>query len=181
MHFFQGRRAPVLCCCRHWGTSLAEHSFPGQPSLEASLFLAAKPWGCLNGRHGKSTPAISIHAHIVRKYSHFILQRQVKNNNRQFSGALQRREMQGGGVTRGGREERRERECVWELVIGKLCKCICQRDFSGMWNQIIYKLKIDTQSIQHLGQGFKFSLSQISGFGAFRLPPPGFSSRSFRP
>lgn len=42
-HTVKGKIVPVLCCCRLSGMLLAEHAFPGQPRLEDSLLLAAKP------------------------------------------------------------------------------------------------------------------------------------------
>lgn len=113
-----------------------------QPSLEVSWFLAVRRGrGRQEGKHSESSgwSEVSKCFRNSRQWKHLLspTQRQVKRQLSKWAlggEAAEAQSEEGGG----------RREGVWKPAIGELTKGICQWNFNGMWNQIIFKLKIDT-------------------------------------
>lgn len=113
-----------------------------QPSLEVSWFLAVRRGrGRREGKHSESSgwSEVSKCFRNSRQWKHLLspTQRQVKRQLSKWAlgGEAAEAQLEEGG----GRPEG-----VWKPAIGELTKGICQWNFNGMWNQIIFKLKIDT-------------------------------------
>lgn len=127
---------------------LAEHSFPGAAKFGKQFISGCETMMVFEWRTWQESFSFHLCQRSEGRWKPLLLPCRDRLKNffkKQLCGALGRREGGRWGVEWQGVRERRERECARMLVIGKLCKCICQRDFSGMWNQIIYKLKIGTE------------------------------------